>query len=174
MSNEFFALDAEGGNPIWYLQMLMTIKASGDRTGGALGLIDLRCPAGMTPLHVHHKEDEGWYLLEGKVTCTCADESTSIEPGGFIWLPRDIPHRLRFETECHLLQIAIPAGLEVFHKQMGQPAPRIELPPPGQVLDTEKYKRLAAEHGLEIIQLPQWDANKEGHQHEHDKEGAKR
>jgi hypothetical protein len=45
---------------------------------------------------------------------------------------------------------------------MGQPAPRIELPPPGQVLDTEKYKRLAAEHGLEIIQLPQWDASKEG------------
>ena len=66
MSNEFFALDAEGGNPIWYLQMLMTIKAGGDRTGGALGLIDLKCPAGQTPLHVHHKEDEGWYLLEGR------------------------------------------------------------------------------------------------------------
>jgi hypothetical protein len=79
-----------------------------------------------------------------------------------MWLPRDVPHRLRFETECHLLQIAIPAGLEVFHKKMGQPAPRIALPPPGQVLDTEKYKRLAAEHGLEIIQLPQWDAAKEG------------
>ncbi len=174
MSNEFFALDKEGGDPIWYLQILMTIKAGGDKTGGALGLLDFKTPAGQTPLHVHHKEDEGWYLLEGKVTCTCGDESTSIEPGGFIWLPRDIPHRLRFETECHLLQIAIPAGLEVFHKQMGQPAPRIELPPPGQVLDTEKYKRLAAEHGLEIIQLPQWDANKEGHQHDHGKEGAKR
>src|SRR6266508_2252920 len=140
MSNEFFALDSEGGEPLWYLQILMTIKASGDKTGGALGLLDFKTPAGQTPLHVHHKEDEGWYLLKGKVTCTCGDESTSIEPGGFIWLPKDIPHRLRFETECHLLQIAIPAGLEVFHKEMGQ----------------------AAEHGLEIIQLPQWDASKEG------------
>jgi mannose-6-phosphate isomerase-like protein (cupin superfamily) len=160
LSNEFFALDAEGGDPIWYLQMLMTIKASGDRTGGALGLIDLKCPAGQTPLHVHRKEDEGWYLLEGRVTCTCGEESVTAEPGAFLWLPRDVPHRLRFETECHLLQMAIPAGLEVFHQRMGQPAPRIELPPPGQVLDTEKYRRLAAEQGLEIIQLPQWDKDK--------------
>jgi len=76
-------------------------------------------------------------------------------------LPRDVPHRLRFETECHLLQIAIPAGLEAFHKKMGQPAPRIELPPPGQVLDKEKYRRLASEHGLEIIELPQWDKKEE-------------
>jgi mannose-6-phosphate isomerase-like protein (cupin superfamily) len=164
MSNEFFALDAEGGNPIWYLQMLMTIKASGDRTGGALGLIDLKCPAGQTPLHVHHKEDEGWYLLEGHVTCTCGDESVTAEPGAFLWLPRDIPHRLRFETECHLLQIAIPAGLEVFHERMGEPAPALVLPPPGRVLDTGKYRRLAAEQGLEIVQLPQWD----------EPEGAKR
>jgi hypothetical protein len=40
---------------------------------------------------------------------------------------------------------------------MGESAPSLVLPPPGRVLDTEKYKRLAAEHGLEIIQLPQWD-----------------
>jgi mannose-6-phosphate isomerase-like protein (cupin superfamily) len=161
VSNEFFALDAEGGDPIWYLQMLMTIKASGDRTGGALGLIDLKCPAGQTPLHVHHKEDEGWYLLDGRITVTCGDENVAAEPGAFLWLPRDIPHRLRFETECHLLQLAIPAGLEVFHQRMGQPAPQLVLPPPGQVLDTEKYHRLAAEQGLEIIQLPQWDKKEE-------------
>jgi mannose-6-phosphate isomerase-like protein (cupin superfamily) len=169
MSNEFFALDQEGGDPLWYLQVLMTIKASGDKTGGALGLLDFKTPAGQTPLHVHHKEDEGWYLLEGRISCTCGDETVTAGPGSFLWLPRDIPHRLRFETECHLLQIAIPAGLEVFHKEMGQPAPRIELPPPGQVLDKEKYRRLAAEHGLEIIELPQWDASKDA-----SKEEAKR
>src|SRR5438477_378768 len=132
MSNEFFALDSEGGDPLWYLQVLMTIKASGDKTGGALGLLDFKTPAGQTPLHVHHKEDEGWYLLQGRISCTCGDETVTAGPGSFLWLPRDVPHRLRFETECHLLQIAIPAGLEVFHKKMGQPAPRIELPPPGQ------------------------------------------
>src|SRR2546425_1159796 len=93
--------------------------------------------------------------------CTCGEESVTAGPGAFLWLPRDVPHRLRFETECHLLQIAIPAGLEVFHKKMGQPAPRIELPPPGQVLDKEKYRRLASEHGLEIIELPQWDKKEE-------------
>src|SRR6267143_4294545 len=139
MSNEFFALDSEGGEPLWYLQILMTVKASGDKTGGALGLLDFKTPAGQTPLHVHHKEDEGWYLLEGKVTCTFGDETTTIGPGGFIWLPRDIPHRLRFETESHLLQIAIPAGLEVFHKKMGQPAPRLELSLLNDTPTTEKY-----------------------------------
>ena len=56
MSNEFFALDAEGGDPIWYLQILMTIKASGDKTGGALGLLDFKTPAGQTPLRRSHSQ----------------------------------------------------------------------------------------------------------------------
>src|SRR6266480_3378142 len=81
MSNEFFALDSEGGEPLWYLQILMTIKASGDKTGGALGLLDFKTPAGQTPLHVHHKEDEGWYLLEGRISCTCGDETVTAGPG---------------------------------------------------------------------------------------------
>src|SRR6266699_2843098 len=138
MSNEFFALDSEGGEPLWYLQILMTIKASGDKTGGALGLLDFKTPAGQTPLHVHHKEDEGWYLLEGKVTCTCGDESTSIEPGGFIWLPKDIPHRLRFEIYGHVVQMSLTAGLEVFHKEMRRAAARMWLALRGQVVGTEK------------------------------------
>src|SRR5262249_61843455 len=114
------------------------------------------------PSQAHPKEDGGCSLRTGGGPCPCGEERAVIDPGGFIWLPRDTPPRLRFETEAHLLQIAIPAGLEVFHKKMGQPAPSLELPPPGQELDKEKYVRLAAEHGLEIIQLPQWDANKEG------------
>src|SRR6266576_3390872 len=78
MSNEFFALDSEGGEPLWYLQILMTIKASGEKTGGAVGLLDFKTPAGQTPLHVHHKEDEGCYLLEGNVTCTgCASRPSA-------------------------------------------------------------------------------------------------
>jgi len=100
MSNEFFALDSEGGDPLWYLQVLMTIKASGDKTGGALGLLDFKTPAGQTPLHVHHHEDEGWYLLEGQISCTCGEESVTAGPG-------------------------------------------------------------ASEHGLEIIELPQWDKKEE-------------
>src|SRR5438445_520658 len=152
MSNEFFALASECGHPLWYRQVLMTIKASGDKTGGALGLLDFKTPAGQTPLHVHHHEDEGWYLLEGRITCTCGEESVTAEPGAFLWLPRDVPHRLRFETECHLLQLAIPAGLEVFHHRMGQPAPQLGLPPPGQVLATERLHRLVTPAPLPIAE----------------------
>lgn len=157
MSNEFFALDAGDGKPIWYLQMLMTIKASGDKTGGVLGLIELECPPGKSPLHVHHNDDEAFYLLEGRVTYTCGDQQFEGGPGSFIWLPRDIPHRLRFETHCKLLQFCLPAGLEVFHERMGRPAERRELPPPGEVLDVERYKSLAKEYGIEIMVVPEWD-----------------
>ena len=157
MSNEFFALDAGDGKPIWYLQMLMTIKASGDQTGGVLGLIEVECPPGMSPLHVHHHDDEAFYLLEGRVTYTCGDQQFEGGPGSFIWLPRDIPHRLRFETYCKLLQFCLPAGLEVFHEQMGRAAERRELPPPGEVLDVERYKTLAKEYGIEIMAVPAWD-----------------
>src|SRR5947207_14580420 len=112
MSNEFFALDSEGGDPLWYLQVLMTIKASGDKTGGALGLLDFKTPAGQTPLHVHHHEDEGWYLLDGQISCTCGEETVTAAAAAFLWLPRDVPHRMRIGTEYHRLQIATPTQRE--------------------------------------------------------------
>ena len=41
-------------------------------TGGSLGLVHMDMPAGqMPPVHVHHHEDEGFYVLAARWPCTC-------------------------------------------------------------------------------------------------------
>lgn len=50
----------------------MTVKASGAESGGAFSLIEVQYPPGFAPpLHLHHHEDESFYVLDGEVTFTC-------------------------------------------------------------------------------------------------------
>src|SRR5436309_2281648 len=84
------------GEGIWFLNNLMTVKAGGDNTGNAFTLIESLAPAGFgPPPHVHHAEDEAFYVLEGEATITCGDRTWSATPGSFAFLPRDIPHSFK-------------------------------------------------------------------------------
>src|SRR5688572_24331195 len=54
---------------IWFLGSLTFVKASRDTTGGAFGLVEQLLPAGFaSPYHVHHAEDESFYVIEGEAT----------------------------------------------------------------------------------------------------------
>ena len=53
---------------LWMLNTLMEIKAAAEDTGGTFTLIEqVVTPAGNPPVHVHHHEDESFYVLEGEV-----------------------------------------------------------------------------------------------------------
>jgi mannose-6-phosphate isomerase-like protein (cupin superfamily) len=55
---------------VWWQGVLMTLKAHRGSTGGAFGLIEARYPANFgPPLHVHHREDETFYVLDGELRC---------------------------------------------------------------------------------------------------------
>ena len=89
------------------------IKARGSDTGGALGVIETVIPAGHgPPLHVHRNEDEGFYVLSGKIEIQRGEERFRAEPGTFVYLPRDVPHTFRGIDEARILGIVMPAGLE--------------------------------------------------------------
>lgn len=66
------------------------------------------------PLHVHHREDEGIYVLEGSLTATVGDETYSLGPGDFVFLPRGIPHSLinTSEPEARFVFVSAPGGFE--------------------------------------------------------------
>jgi quercetin dioxygenase-like cupin family protein len=89
------------------------IKARGCDTGGALGVVETVIPAGHgPPLHVHRNEDEGFYVLSGKIEITRGEERFRAEAGTFVYLPRDVPHTFRGIDEARILGIVMPAGLE--------------------------------------------------------------
>ena len=57
-------------------------------------------PAGFAPPpHVHHAEDEAFYVLEGDVTFTCGDRTWNATAGSFAFLPRDVPHQFQVSDD---------------------------------------------------------------------------
>jgi mannose-6-phosphate isomerase-like protein (cupin superfamily) len=153
---EAYALSRDEGTAIWFLGTLMTLKATGEQTKGTYGLIEQLLPSGFSPpLHVHHNEDEAFYLLAGEASFTCGDQTLKARPGSFIFFPRDIPHWFHIEgTEpARLLQFNFPAGLEHFFLEVGEPAPELTLPP-AEPPDVGKLVAIAAKYNLEILGPP--------------------
>src|SRR6185503_9984985 len=88
------------GRAVWFLENRMTIKATARSTGGAYGLVEsLIAPGFSPPLHVHHREDEAFWILEGDVSMRCGDRTFRAGPGAFVFLPRDVPHTFVVEGD---------------------------------------------------------------------------
>ena len=151
-----YKLDQEQGNAIWFLGTRMTVKAAGEASGGVFTLIDCECPAGFAPpAHVHHVEDEAFYLLTGEIDVTCGESTWAVEPGGFVFLPKGTPHRFVVSNAgpARMLQITTPSQFEHFAAETGAPATRPGLPDPGEP-DVERLVAAALRHNIEILPPP--------------------
>jgi mannose-6-phosphate isomerase-like protein (cupin superfamily) len=77
-----YALAREEGEELWFLGAPTRVIANAEQTGGAFGLIEQVIPAGSeSPLHVHHAEDESFYVVEGRITFLCGDQKVHAEAG---------------------------------------------------------------------------------------------
>jgi len=151
-SNHYALADGDA-EAIWFTGTLAMIRGDGDRTGDDIGLVEFIHPPGFaTPLHVHHNEDEAFYVLDGAMRGVCGDEEWHATTGAFIWLPRDVPHGYVVDGDMTLrtLAISLPAGFVRFVREAGEPARERVLPSPA-ALDFEKLNAAAAKNGLEIL-----------------------
>jgi mannose-6-phosphate isomerase-like protein (cupin superfamily) len=88
------AVGSDEGEAIWWFGSLAVIKASAAATGGATSLIEITAPPNLEgPLHVHHREEEGFYILEGSATFQIGDQTVEAKAGDYLLGPRDIPHK---------------------------------------------------------------------------------
>jgi mannose-6-phosphate isomerase-like protein (cupin superfamily) len=136
----------------------MTVKASGEETEQGLGLLEQTLPAGFAPpLHVHHAEDEAFYVLQGQMKIVCGDAMLHAPSGAFVLLPRGLAHGFKVEGDqpCRLLQLNWPAGLERFFEEAGQPATSLSAPPtvPTEA-DIQKMLSVAGKYNVEIVGPP--------------------
>lgn len=141
--------------PIWFINSLVDVHLSAQ--DGGFGLLEMVAPPGdQPPLHVHHDEDEGFYVLEGEVAIWAGDEQAVLRPGQFLNAPRGVPHTYRVVSErsARMLVTSPTGGFEAFVRAYGAPAPRRELPLPDGPPDAERLGRLAAEHGIELLGPP--------------------
>jgi mannose-6-phosphate isomerase-like protein (cupin superfamily) len=148
-------LAEDEGEAIWFANALMLVKASTDTTEGRFALLDQRVPGNYAvPLHVHHAEDEAWYLLDGEVTFHCGDEQFVAGPGSWVFLPRDVPHTFKVgPSGARLITISAPSGFADFVRELGEPAPALTLPPQDPI-DGDRMSAVAARYGVEILGPP--------------------
>ena len=148
---QILARDRDQGRAYWFLDGLSIIKFSGEETGGTFALIEDRLPAGRaTPYHLHHNEDETFYLLEGEATFISGSNKIKATAGTTIFLPRNIAHGFRTDTPARMLILTTPAGFDRFVVEAGEPAGALELPKP-QEPDFHKLTVLAAKYGIDIL-----------------------
>ncbi len=145
------------GEALWFLGGLLTVKASAETTGGRVAVIEnLMSRGGGSPLHVHHREDEWFYVIEGELTFWVGGEVVVAPAGSFVYGPRDIPHTFIVSSdEARFLLVAEPAGFEGFVRTIAEPAPRLEIPPPApEPPDVEGLTKVAAAYGIDIVGPP--------------------
>jgi mannose-6-phosphate isomerase-like protein (cupin superfamily) len=144
------------GQALWFTTNRITIKARAEDTGGAFSLWESFVPPGSSPaLHVHHREEETFWVLEGRLTIRCGDDTFSAGPGSMAVLPRGVPHTFVAEGDApaHLLTLATPGGVEGYFVAAGRPAEDAGLPPAGPP-DVELLQRFSSDYGLEIVGPP--------------------
>jgi quercetin dioxygenase-like cupin family protein len=151
------ALAADQGEALWFLGVLATIKAGTESTAGRVAVIEHLAPrGGGSPLHVHHREDEWFYVLEGELVFWVGGTVIDAPAGSFVYGPREIPHTFAVSSDtARFLLVTEPAGFENFVRALAQPATELVIPaaatePP----DVEAMARVAAEYGIEILGPP--------------------
>jgi mannose-6-phosphate isomerase-like protein (cupin superfamily) len=136
----------------WFFGMLAEIKATTADTNGMYALVEITAPAGLqTPLHVHYREDEGFYVLEGSVTIEVGEQTVELGAGQHAFGPRDIPHRFTVGPDgAHMIWVLTPSGFEDF---IAEVSVRAEAPtvPPADVLPPADAAEIVLRHGMELL-----------------------
>jgi len=157
LANRVYALNANEGEARWWMGSLVMIKASGNDTDRQFALVEVVEHEGAeAPLHVHHHEDEGFWILEGSLTFEVGDKIIQAEAGMFLFGPKGVPHRYTVQKgPARLLFILAPSGFEAFIRETSEPAPSLGLPPQAETLPSEEEMEqlmpIMQKYGLEIL-----------------------
>jgi quercetin dioxygenase-like cupin family protein len=145
------------GEVFWSFGGLVTVKATAETTGGSVGVVEVIAPKGAgSPLHVHHREDEWFYVIEGELSFWVGGKTIQAPAGSFVFGPRDIPHTFLVNSEqSRFLLVTEPGGFESFMRELSKPALTLTPPPPStEPPDMEFLLSTAARYGIEILGPP--------------------
>jgi len=146
----------EGLANVWWKTGRMTVKASGAETGQAFAQIEVDGPRGdATPRHLHHNDDETFYVVEGEVTVFVGDERVDLHPGDYCFAPRGIPHAhiIRSERARYLTTLS-PAGLEQLFVELGAPVTDDQPPTDAVMPPMDEVVRIFGSYGVDILGPP--------------------
>ncbi|MBA4186683.1 MAG: cupin domain-containing protein [Planctomycetaceae bacterium] len=133
------------GQVVGVLRGQSTFKVHSEQTGGAYAILEQQVPAGHgPPLHVHRRETEVFYILEGRFELTLGSEKLTAEAGAMVVAPRDIPHTFRNvgDSEGKLLLTVIPGRFSNYFAEVDAVPDH----------DSEAIRALCAKYEVEILE----------------------
>jgi len=139
----------------WYMGILLTNLVEKKDTNGTFSLLEATlAPGNEPPPHVHSREDELFYVLEGEFDVYAGEEAFNVNKGECIFLPKFKPHAFVIRSlRLRVLILYTPGGVEEVRK-MSSPAQNLE--PPTEALtysqsDLEQTARRFGEYGVQIL-----------------------
>jgi len=128
--------------------------ATGEDTNGKYAMWEaIVPPGGGPPPHVHSREEEAFFILEGDITFTIGGKRRVASTGMFANMPVGIPHSFKNESgqPARMLISVAPAGLEQMFFEFGVPvAQGATTAPPPTKAEIEKLLEIAPRYGIEI------------------------
>jgi mannose-6-phosphate isomerase-like protein (cupin superfamily) len=142
-------VEANGGKTMTVLGASYTVKVSGAETRGSYSLVETVAPAqSAVPPHIHRKEQETFYILEGTMEMQCDGKTFVATKGATVMLPQNVPHSYRNpgDVPAKFLVLLEPSGFEGFFEEAGQL-------PADQPPDLAKIAAIGKKYGLELLPL---------------------
>ena len=143
-------VETNSAETIWLWGDPITVKTSGADTGGAYSALEFTARSGSgSPLHIHHNEDEAFYILEGSLTFQIDNRTFRAEVGSYVLIPRGALHAFVNVEDAHCWSLVIlsPAGLEEYLIELGQLAATY----PGGPPDSAPLQALARKYSLKFL-----------------------
>lgn len=134
------------------LAKLSPCKLTSEESGGACSAFEISAlPMSGPYLHVHHREDEWYYVLSGEFLFKAGGEPHNLPTGASIWLPRGIPHvwANMSAAEAKLVLVCLPGGFEKFFNEMGTEMASVD-----STAAESKMKEVMAKYGMELLGPP--------------------
>lgn len=151
-----YVLGPEDGDAQWHMGCLFDWKAVGEQTGGLFSIFEATIRKGAEPpVHVHTREDEFFYVLEGEITFKVGEEIVDAPAGSFVYAPRHTPHGFALGTDtARALILIAPAGMEGAFAPFSEPARRRTLGPVPEQPPYDEMEKLDAEYGITYVGPP--------------------
>src|ERR1700710_2260131 len=135
MNRAYTLRAANKGRTIAIVGDVYRFLATGDETDGKYAIWEaIVPPGGGPPPHVHSREEEGFYVLEGEITIQVGEKRIVASTGMFANMPVGTPHSFTNESgkPARMLISIAPAGLEKMFFEVGVPVAQgaTTAPPP--------------------------------------------
>jgi len=129
------------------------------QTGGALALIDMVLPQGAEPpMHIHTREDETFYIIEGSMGFTIGNDSYTFGEGAAVFAPRMVPHSFKIlSPEARFITMITPGDFWNYFMEFSEPCDHTPIvtppqgPPPAELI-SRLIDRMENKYAISFVQ----------------------